>query len=109
MPFDVLIRGGTLTDGPGAPGRPADVETAVAKLGSVPAARIGLADQGQLRVGWKADVVGFDPVTVADAATFDGPAVDPIGIRDVIGNGRVAVRDGEETGERPGGLLRRGA
>ena len=85
------------------------LETAVAKLSSVPAARIGLADRGQLRVGWKADVVVFDPATVADTATFDRPAVYPIGIRDVIVNGRPAVRDGVETGERPGRLLRRGA
>jgi N-acyl-D-amino-acid deacylase len=85
------------------------LETAVAKLSSVPAARLGLADRGLLRVGWKADVVIFDPGTVADAATFEDPARYPVGIRDVIVNGRAAVRDGEETGVRPGRLLRRGA
>ena len=85
------------------------LETAVAKLSSVPAARLGLADRGLLRVGWKADVVIFDAETVADTATFDDPARYPIGIRDVIVNGRAAVRDGDETGDRPGRLLRRGA
>ena len=85
------------------------LETAVSKLTSVPAARLRLADRGLLRTGWKADVVVFDPATVADAATFADPAVYPIGIRDVIVNGRPAVRDGEETGERPGRLLRRDA
>jgi N-acyl-D-amino-acid deacylase len=85
------------------------LETAVAKLSSVPAARLGLPDRGALRVGWKADVVVFDPATVADAATFSDPARYPVGIRDVIVNGRPAVRDGEETGERPGRLLRRSA
>jgi N-acyl-D-amino-acid deacylase len=85
------------------------LETAVAKLSSVPAARVGLADRGLLRVGWKADVVVFDPATVIDTATFGRPAQYPVGIRDVIVNGRAAVRDGQETGERPGRLLRRGA
>lgn len=85
------------------------LETAVAKLSSVPAARLGLTDRGLLRVGWKADVVIFDAGTVADTATFEDPAQYPVGIRDVIVNGRAAVRDGEETGERPGRLLRRGA
>ncbi|MHB8893184.1 MAG: N-acyl-D-amino-acid deacylase family protein [Candidatus Limnocylindrales bacterium] len=85
------------------------LETAVAKMSSVPAARLGLPDRGQLRVGWKADVVIFDPETVAERSTFEDPAQYPIGIRDVIVNGRAAVRDGEETGERPGRLLRRGA
>jgi len=85
------------------------LETAVAKLSSVPAARVGLADRGLLRVGWKADVVVFDPATVIDTATFERPAQYPVGIRDVIVNGRAAIRDGDETGERPGRLLRRGA
>ena len=52
---------------------------------------------------------GLRPVTVADLATYDRPAVHPAGIRDVIVNGRPAIRDGRETGERPGRLLRRGA
>ena len=85
------------------------LETAVAKLSSVPAARVGIPDRGQLRVGWKADVVIFDPATVSDTATFERPAAYPIGIRDVIVNGRPAIRDGAETGERSGRLLRRGA
>ena len=85
------------------------LETAIAKLSSVPAARVGLADRGLLRVGWKADVVVFDQATVIDTATFERPAQYPVGIRDVIVNGRAAVRGGEETGERPGRLLRRGA
>ena len=84
-----------------------DLETAVAKLSAVPAARVGLRDRGVLREGAFADVVVFDPATVADLATYDRPAVHPAGIRDVIVNGRPAVRDGRETGERPGRLLRR--
>jgi N-acyl-D-amino-acid deacylase len=85
------------------------LEAAVAKLSAEPAARLGLTDRGQLRRGWMADLVVFDPATVADTATFERPATYPIGIRDVIVNGVAAVRDGDETGVRPGRLLRRGA
>jgi N-acyl-D-aspartate/D-glutamate deacylase len=87
--------------------RTVDLEIAVAKLSAVPAERVGLVDRGVLREGAYADAVVFDPATVADLATYERPAVYPAGIRDVIVNGRPAVRDGAETGERPGRLLRR--
>ena len=83
------------------------LETAVAKLSAVPAARLGLADRGQVRVGWAADLVAFDPVTVIDEATYERPARYPTGIAHVIVNGRLAIRDGAETGDLPGRLLRR--
>lgn len=85
------------------------LETAVAKLSAVPAARLRLRDRGLVREGWAADLVVFDPATVADLATYERPAVHPAGVRDVVVNGRAAVLDGAETGERPGRLLRRGA
>ena len=84
-----------------------DLETAVAKLSAVPAERVGLTDRGTVRKGACADLVVFDPATVTDLASYERPAVHPAGIRDVIVNGRLAVRDGRETGERPGVLLRR--
>lgn len=83
------------------------LETAIAKLSSVPAARLGLRDRGLVREGWTADIVVFDPATVRDLATFEAPAVHPAGIRDVIVSGGVAVREGRETGVRAGRLLRR--
>ncbi|MFL5679770.1 MAG: amidohydrolase family protein [Chloroflexota bacterium] len=83
------------------------LETAIAKLTSVPAARVGLSDRGTLREGAFADLVVFDPATVDDVATYAKPAQHPRGIRDVIVNGRPAVMAGRETGELPGRLLRR--
>ena len=83
------------------------LETAVAKLTSVPAERLGLRDRGVVREGAFADLVVFDAATVADRATYEQPAVYPAGIDAVIVNGTVAVRDGTETGARPGRLLRR--
>lgn len=85
------------------------LETAVAKLTSVPAGRLGLRDRGILREGSFADLVVFDPATVADEATYLEPARHPRGIEHVIVNGRPAVLAGDETGQRPGRLLRRGA
>jgi N-acyl-D-amino-acid deacylase len=82
------------------------LETAVAKLSGVPAAQLGLRDRGLLLEGWVADVVAFDPATVIDRATYDDPARYTAGIAHVIVNGRTAVRDGSETGERSGRLLR---
>ena len=84
------------------------LETAVAKMTSVPAARLGLRDRGITREGAMADLVVFDQATVADEATYLDPARHPAGIDHVIVHGRLAVRDGVETGERSGRLLRRG-
>ncbi len=83
------------------------LETAVAKLTSVPAARLGLADRGVIREGTFADLVVFDPATIRDEATYLEPARHPSGIDHVIVNGRPAILSGSETGERPGRLLRR--
>ena len=82
------------------------LETAVAKMTSVPAARLGLHDRGVIREGAVADLVVFDPVTATDEATYEEPARHPTGIEHVIVNGRIAVRDGAETGVRSGRLLR---
>ena len=83
------------------------LETAVAKLSSVPAARLALRDRGVVREGAFADLVVLDPEVIADRATTTEPARYPIGIDHVIVNGRPAILDGIETGDRPGRLLRR--
>jgi len=82
------------------------LETMIDKMSSGVADRIGLSDRGRLVPGHAADMVVFDPVGVADAATYLHPFAPPRGIRHVIVNGRVAVRDGELTGIRAGEVLR---
>ena len=84
------------------------LEMAVAKLTSVPAARFGLRDRGVLREGAFADLVVLDAARVADVATYEEPDRHPVGIDHVVVNGRLAVQDGAETGERGGRLLRNG-
>jgi N-acyl-D-aspartate/D-glutamate deacylase len=82
-------------------------EDAVRKMSGLPAATIGLVDRGLLAVGMAADVVVFDPATVIDHATFESPMLPSQGIRTVIVNGQVSLRDGVPTGERAGRALRR--
>jgi N-acyl-D-amino-acid deacylase len=86
-----------------------ELEDAVRKMTSLPARVLGLDDRGLLRPGFAADVVVFDPETVADRATFEAPFETPVGIGEVIVNGTLVVRDGRTTGETPGQILRRRA
>ncbi|MCA1615380.1 MAG: D-aminoacylase [Acidobacteria bacterium] len=82
------------------------LEDAVRKMTSLPAQTFALRDRGLLREGMAADVVVFDPETVADRATFEQPHQYPVGFRLVVVNGRV-VFDGERvTDARPGVALR---
>ncbi|MEO7665318.1 MAG: D-aminoacylase [Candidatus Limnocylindrales bacterium] len=84
------------------------LEEAVAKMTSMPAARLGLRDRGHLADGFVADIVVFDPATVRSLATYDDPRRFPEGIGDVIVGGVPVVADGEHTGALPGRALRRG-
>jgi N-acyl-D-amino-acid deacylase len=79
---------------------------AVHKMTGKPAARLGLKDRGRIAVGAAADLVVFDPATVADQATFEDPFQYPIGIPHVLVNGVIAVRDGEHNGKGAGRGLR---
>jgi N-acyl-D-amino-acid deacylase len=83
------------------------LEEAVRKMTSAPAARLGLTDRGLLRDGYRADLVVFDPATVASHATYDEPRRFPSGIEHVIVNGVAVVEDGRHTGATPGQVLRR--
>lgn len=78
------------------------LEDAVRKMSGAVAARLGLWDRGLLRAGMAADVVVFDPETVADVATYADPHQLSVGIRDVWVNGGRVLRDSVHTGELPG-------
>ncbi|MBW3554670.1 MAG: D-aminoacylase [Gemmatimonadetes bacterium] len=85
------------------------LETAIAKMTSMPADRAGLGDRGRIRPGGFADLVAFDADVVADRATFEDPHRYPVGLPHVMVNGRFVLRNGEPTDERPGRALRPGA
>ena len=80
---------------------------AIRKMTSMPAARLGLEDRGTLSAGMKADLVLFDPATVADRSTFENPRALATGIAKVWVNGGL-VLDGVAPGSaRPGRVLTR--
>jgi dihydroorotase/N-acyl-D-amino-acid deacylase len=81
------------------------LESAVQKMSSFPAQRLGLADRGVLRTGLKADVAIFDPARVGDTATFEKPHSYAAGVAAVIVNGQVAFEKGAMTAARPGRVL----
>ena len=81
------------------------LETAVQKMSSFPAQRMGLADRGVLRTGLKADVAIFDPARVADTATFEKPHSYAAGVSAVVVNGEVVFEKGAMTPARPGRVL----
>src|SRR2546425_11104629 len=74
---------------------------------ALPANTIGMVDRGCLAPGMAADVTVFDPNTVIDHATYEDAGQLSEGIRHVLVNGRVALRDGRVTGEQGGRVLMR--
>ncbi|SED49211.1 N-acyl-D-amino-acid deacylase [Streptomyces misionensis] len=83
------------------------LEECVAHLTSRPAARLRLPDRGLVREGYRADLVLFDPETVASGATFAAPRALPAGIPHVLVDGRFAVEDGRRTDVLAGRSVRR--
>lgn len=73
------------------------LEECVAHLTGRPAARLGLSDRGLVRVGHRADLVLFDPGTVAAGATYEAPRTPPTGIPHVLVDGRFVIEDGRRT------------
>ncbi len=83
------------------------IETAIHKMTGLAARHYGLADRGLLRVGYRADLVVFDPAGVTDCATFEQPVQASEGISGVWVNGQ-RVWDGQcATGALPGEVLSR--
>jgi N-acyl-D-aspartate/D-glutamate deacylase len=78
------------------------LEDAVRKMTSLPAQILGLSDRGQVREGFAADLVLFDPARVAETNSFERPKSYPEGIPYVLVNGVLVIEDGRHTGARPG-------
>ncbi len=81
------------------------IEDAVHRMSGLPAQRLKLYDRGLIRPGMKADIVVFDPETVADTATFEKPHQYAVGFKYVLVNGKIVIDDGKLTSERPGRIL----
>ena len=81
------------------------LEEAVRRVTGETARRFGMTDRGILAVGKAADITVFDPEAIASRATYLDPVQLAVGVRHVIVNGGVALRDGAQTGERLGRFL----
>jgi N-acyl-D-amino-acid deacylase len=81
------------------------LEEAIRSLTSLPATNLGLTERGLLKEGYFADVVVFDPQTIADKATFAQPHQYAVGVKHVFVNGVQVLKDGEHTGAKPGRAL----
>ena len=81
------------------------LEDAVRKMTSLPAQILGLRDRGQIREGFAADLVAFDPASVRETNSFERPKSYPVGIPYTIVNGTVVIDGGKHTGARPGRAL----
>ncbi|MFE9134062.1 amidohydrolase family protein [Streptomyces sp. NPDC007355] len=83
------------------------LEECVAHLTARPAARLRLPDRGVVREGYVADLVLFDPESVAAGATYSAPRTLPVGIPHVLIDGRFVVEDGRRTDVLAGRSIRR--
>jgi N-acyl-D-amino-acid deacylase len=82
------------------------IEEAVRKLTSFPAATLRIKERGRLQTGYFADVVVFDPRTIADTSTYEKPHQYAVGVRHVWVNGGQVLKNGEHTGQKPGRVVR---
>ena len=82
------------------------LEETIRHMTSSPAQRLGLSDRGLVKEGFKADLVVFNPQTIADKATYTEPRQFPTGIDYVLVNGAVVVTKGKHAGILAGRALR---
>lgn len=79
-----------------------NLEEAIRKLSALPAHNLRIQKRGQLKTGYFADVLVFDPKLVQDNATFEKPHQYSTGMTHVFVNGKQVLKDGEHTGVKPG-------
>jgi N-acyl-D-amino-acid deacylase len=82
------------------------LEDAIRKLAALPAQTMRIDRRGELKQGFYADVVVFDPETIQDHATFVQPHQYATGMVHVFVNGEQVLRNGEHTGATPGRVVR---
>jgi N-acyl-D-amino-acid deacylase len=82
------------------------LQEAIRKLAKLPANNLKLQKRGELKVGYYADIVIFDPAKVKDNATFDKPHQYSEGMLHVFVNGVQVLKEGEHTGATPGRFVK---
>jgi N-acyl-D-amino-acid deacylase len=81
------------------------LEEAIRRLTTLPASNLGIRERGSLQPGYFADVVVFDPSTIAARSTFEKPMQYAVGVAHVFVNGTQVLRDGEHTNAKPGRVV----
>ena len=79
---------------------------AVRRSSATTAEFFGFRDRGTIRPGYFADVIVFDPQTIADKSTYENPTLLAIGMKYVLVNGTIAIDDGKYTGTTAGRVLK---
>lgn len=82
------------------------LEEAIYKLTSLPAQNLKIKKRGALKTGYYADLAIFDPEKIQDHATFDEPMQYATGMKYVLVNGTLVLKDGDHTGALPGKVVR---
>ena len=82
------------------------LEEAIRKLTSLPASNMKIRKRGEIKTGYYADLVIFDPVSIQDHASFADPHKYSTGMVHVFVNGVQVLKDGEHTGAKPGRFVR---
>jgi N-acyl-D-amino-acid deacylase len=82
------------------------LQAAIQKLTRLPADHMKLRNRGQLKQGYFADIVVFDPATIQDHSTFEKPHQYATGVMHVFVNGVQVLKDGEHTGKTPGRFVK---
>jgi len=83
------------------------LSSAIRKITSLPAQRYGIRDRGLIMEGMKADITIFDEDKIIDGSTYDNPFKCPDGIKYVMVNGKVAVKDNKIINTGNGVVLRK--
>jgi N-acyl-D-amino-acid deacylase len=80
---------------------------AIEKMTSLTARKFGLKARGQIKEGFFADLVVFDPCNIVDLANWTDPHQYGTGVEFVLVNGRIVIGEGEHTGALPGRVLKK--
>jgi len=81
------------------------IEDGIRKMSSAVAQRLNIPDRGMLREGMRADIVIFNPKTIADRATYEDSHQLSVGVQEVWINGQRVLRSGQHTGAMPGEIV----
>ncbi len=85
-----------------------DIQTAIRKMTSLPAEKFGIAKRGRIMKDYFADIAVIDLNKLKSHATFENPRQYSDGIKHLLVNGVISIKDGKATGQRAGQALRRG-